>query len=54
MLVNGQKIHYGGTGEISVHRPDRFRVEHSGDERNSRVVFNGRTFTLHDVHADLS
>ncbi len=52
VLVNGQKIQYGGTGEIIVHRPDRLRVEHRGDEGDLRVVFNGRTFTLYDLSVD--
>ncbi len=52
VLVNGQKIQYGGTGEITVHRPDRLRVEHRGDEGDLRVVFNGRTFTLYDLSVD--
>jgi hypothetical protein len=51
--VGGQKIQYGGTGEISVHRPDRFRVEHRGDEAEIGVVFDGQTFTLYDASADL-
>jgi len=52
-LVSGQMLRYGGTGEIAVHRPDHFRVEHRGDEKNLRVVFNGKTITLHDIDADL-
>jgi hypothetical protein len=46
-------LQYGVTGEIAVHRPDHFRVEHRGDEENLRVVFNGKTITLHDIDADL-
>jgi len=53
LLVGGQKVRYGGVGEISVHRPDYLRVEHRGDERNMRVVFNGVLFTFHDLDADL-
>ena len=53
VLVSGQKIQYGGTDEISVHRPDHLRVEHRGDEKDLRVVFNGKMFTLHDVRAGL-
>ncbi len=49
VLVSGQKIQYGGTGKISVHRPDRLRVEHRGDEGDLRVVFNGQTLTMHDL-----
>jgi hypothetical protein len=53
VMVSGQKIQYGGTGEISVRRPDHFRVEHRGDEKNLRVVFNGKMFTFHNIDADL-
>jgi hypothetical protein len=53
VLVSGQMIHYGATGEIAVHRPDRFRVEQRGDEGSRRVVFNGHTFTMHDIEAGL-
>ena len=52
VLVSGQKIQYGGTGKISVHRPDRLRVEHRGDETNLRVILNGQTFTLQDLNLD--
>ncbi len=52
VLVSGQKIQYGGTGKISVHRPDRLRVEHRGDEAEISVVFNGQMFTLYDLDSD--
>jgi len=53
VLVSGQKIQYGGTSKISVHRPDRLRVEYRGDEGGRRVVFNGHTLTLHDLRVNL-
>ena len=53
VLVSGQKIQYGGTSKISVHRPNRLRVEHRGDEGDLRVIFNGQTFTLYDLSVDL-
>ena len=53
VLISGQKIQYGGTGKISVHRPDRLRVEHRGDETNLNVIFNGHTFTLYDLRVGL-
>ena len=53
VLVSGQKIQYGGTGGISVHRPDRLRVEYHGDEGDKLIVFNGQTLTLHDLGVDL-
>ena len=52
VLVNGQKIQFGGTGEIAVQRPNRLRVEYRGDEGARRVVFDGHTLTVHDLIAD--
>jgi hypothetical protein len=53
VTVHGQMLQYGGTGEIAVRRPDHFRVEHRGDEKNLRVVFNGEMFTFHNIQANL-
>ena len=53
MLANGQGIEYGGTARVAVRRPDRLHVEYHGDERQSRVVFDGKTFTLHDLAANV-
>ena len=52
-LANGQGIEYGGTADVAVRRPDRLHVEYRGDERQSRVVFDGKTFTLHDLAANV-
>jgi hypothetical protein len=49
VLTSGEKIQYGGTADVSVRRPDRLHVEYSGDERQSLAIFDGRTFTVHDV-----
>jgi hypothetical protein len=49
VLTSGEKIQYGGTADVSVRRPDRLHVEYRGDERQSRIVFDGRTFTIYDV-----
>ncbi len=47
--LNGQKIQYGGTSFVSVRRPGKLHVEYKGDERQTQAIFNGRTFTVHDV-----
>ncbi len=44
-----QKILFGGVAHISIRRPNRLNVEFNGDERQSRVVFDGKTVTLHNV-----
>jgi hypothetical protein len=49
VLTSGEKIQYGGAADVSVRRPDRLHVEYSGDERQSLAIFDGRTFTVHDV-----
>jgi len=53
VLANGQGIEYGGAIDVAVRRPDRLHVEYRGDERQSRVVFDGKTFTLHDLAANV-
>jgi len=53
VLANGQKIQFGATGEVAIHRPDRLRVEYRGDEGARRVVFNGHKLTVHDLSVDL-
>ncbi len=52
VMVSGQKIQYGGNGKISVHRPNRLRVEYREEEGGLTVVFNGDIFTLHDLGAN--
>ena len=53
MLSNGQEIQYGGASDVSVCRPDKLHAEHRGDERQSRVVFDGNTITLCDLAANV-
>ena len=48
-LTNGEKIQYGSTSDIAVRRPNRLHVTYRGDERQSRVFFDGQTITLYDV-----
>ncbi len=53
VLASGQKIQFGGASKVTVHRPNRLHVEYRGDQRRTRVVFDGRIFTIHDMVADV-
>ena len=53
VLASGQKIQFGGASKVTVHRPNRLHVEYRGDQRRTRVVFDGRAFTIHDMVADV-
>ncbi len=50
---SGQKIQYGGKSDISVRRPDRLSAKFDGDERKSRIFYDGKTFTIHDIAKNL-
>ena len=45
---NGESIEYGGVAKMALRRPDKLRVVHSGDERQSQIIFDGQTFVLYD------
>ena len=49
VLADGQKLQFGGAADVFVRRPDRLHVEYRGDERMSRVVFDGQMATLCDL-----
>jgi hypothetical protein len=46
LSAQGQRIQYGGRADISVRRPDRLRVEYSGDERDNRVIYDGAAISF--------
>jgi hypothetical protein len=48
-LIEGQKILFGVVANLSVRRPNRLNAEINGDQRQHRVVFDGKTVTLHNV-----
>jgi hypothetical protein len=52
-LMEGQKILFGGAAHILVRRPNRLNVEFNGDQRQSRVVFDGKTVTLFNAAKNL-
>ena len=53
LLWNGQKIQFGGRADVAVRRPNQLHVEYRGDERQTRVVFDGQNFTVHNVAANV-
>ena len=48
VLSNAQKIQYGGIATVAVRRPNKLHVRYSGDERQTGVFYNGKTFTILD------
>jgi hypothetical protein len=51
-LKSGQKVQFGGTVDMKVRRPDRLRMDISGDRRNERVYYDGKNFTVFDDRAN--
>jgi len=43
----GQKIQFGAVVDLKVRRPDRLRMDITGDRRNERVFYDGKTFTVY-------
>ena len=46
VMKSGQKVQYGATVDMKVRRPDRMRVDISGDRRNEHIYYDGKTFTV--------
>jgi len=46
LLKSGQKVQFGGTVDLKIRRPDRLRMDISGDRRNERIYYDGKTFTV--------
>ncbi len=53
LLANDQKIQYSGRANISVHRPDKLLVWFDGEERRSRIFYDGKTFTILDARMNV-
>ena len=45
-LASGQKVQFGGSVDLKIRRPDRMRVDITGDRRNERLYYDGKTFTV--------
>lgn len=52
-VVAGQRVQLGGAADIASRRPARLRVSFDGDERKSRLFFDGSTITILDAERDL-
>jgi hypothetical protein len=48
LLASGQKIQLAASDDITVRRPDRFRVRYRTDTGGKRIWYDGKTFTLLD------
>ena len=46
VLVDGQKLQFGGTVQMAVHRPDAFKVVWNTGGKNREIYFDGRKFTI--------
>lgn len=46
VLVSGQKIQYDFTASVQIQRPDRVRVERTGDEMQQLFVYDGATLAM--------
>jgi len=46
VISSGQKVQYGGTIDLKVRRPDRLRMDITGDRRNERIYYDGKNFTV--------
>jgi len=46
VLVSGQKIQYDSTASVQIQRPDRIRVERTGDELQQLFVYDGATLAV--------
>jgi hypothetical protein len=46
VIASGQKVQFSGIVDMKVRRPDRMRMDISGDRRNERIYYDGKTFTV--------
>jgi hypothetical protein len=46
LLDSGEKIQYSAYQKLSVKRPNQLKADYSGDERNTTLFFDGKTFTI--------
>jgi len=52
-VVAGQMVQFGGVANIATRHPARLRVSFDGDERKSRLFFDGSTITILDAERNL-
>ena len=49
----GQKIRYGGTTDVALHRPDRLRSVFNGDERKTQTFYDGKAVTIYNPEVNI-
>ena len=47
VIASGQKVQFAGVVDLKVRRPDRMRMNISGDRRNEQIFYDGKTFTVY-------
>ncbi|MCP4260131.1 MAG: DUF2092 domain-containing protein [Planctomycetes bacterium] len=50
---NGQNIRYGGTIDVALSRPNRFRSTFNGDERQTQTFYDGKTVTIYNAEINM-
>lgn len=46
VLESGEKVQYSGYQKLWVRKPDRMRSDYTGDERQTRFYYDGKSFSL--------
>jgi len=46
VMKSGQKVQYGASIDMKIRRPDRMRLDISGDRRNEHIYYDGKNFTV--------
>jgi hypothetical protein len=46
VIGSGQKVQFAGVVDLKVRRPDRLRMNISGDRRNEHIFYDGKNFTV--------
>jgi hypothetical protein len=49
--TNGQPLHIGHSMKVTVRRPDRLRIEVTGDDGSTKLFYDGKTVVLFAVEA---
>src|SRR5262249_23314710 len=49
ILRDGKKVQVEGDGVVSVKRPDRLRIDRTGDDDVNQIVYDGKTFTFYST-----
>lgn len=45
VLESGQKVQYSAYQTVSVNKPNQLRSDYTGDQRNTSLYYDGKTFT---------